>query len=243
MGSCVSCSDRQLIRCTLKKGFRVLVLLAALVLLVVVTLYTNAPLEPSLASSSVSPGHIKYSIVIDAGSSGSRVMLYTWSKTIAGLPLIQKAGTSDHDWQLKKEPGLSSLSESLPTVAPYLKTLLDFAIERIPPSQHSRASLHLFATAGLRLLPLEIQTKLLHEACSFSKQNYPFKIAACSEHFQVITGEWEGIYGWLTVNYLKNGLGSTSPRASLNQVNSFGFLDMVCLNNKIFMFMMEAHSE
>lgn len=218
-------------------------------LLVVVTrlsLY-NARLEPF--RDSVSPGlnnEDSYSIVIDAGSSGSRVMLYTWSKTRAGLPLIQKAGESDHDWQLKKEPGLSSFSGTLSGIAPYLKTLLDFAMERIPQRQHSRASLHLFATAGLRLLPLESQTKLLQEACSFAKQNYPFKIAACSEHFQVITGEWEGIYGWLTVNYLKNGLGSTAkgaPRASLNHFNSFGFLDMVFFSDKCLRFMMDAHTK
>jgi Golgi nucleoside diphosphatase len=221
------------------KGLKILGFLVAslLVLLVVVAVSTWLTSYPSTERirDSTSPDIVpenSYSVVIDAGSSGSRVMLYTWSKTRAGLPRITKAGDSDHDWQLKKEPGLSTLSDKLQDVAPYLQTLLDFAMERIPQNQHSKASLHLFATAGLRLLPLETQTKLLQEACNFAKQKYPFKIAACSEHFQVITGEWEGIYGWLTVNYLKNGLGSISKggqkKFSVNHVNSFGFLDMVC---------------
>ena len=178
---------------------------------------------------SVHLDHIQnsYGIIIDAGSSGSRIMIYTWRDAHAGLsmlPEILPAGEKESDWQFKKEPGISSFSQDVSKLAVYLDEPLQFALSKIPEPSRQSTPLFLYATAGMRLLSNSSQSIILQKACSHIKSNYPFLISNCARHFQVISGEMEGIYGWLTVNYLKGGLSSS---AAADSVNTFGFLDMV----------------
>jgi Golgi nucleoside diphosphatase len=84
----------------------------------------------------------------------------------------------------------------------------------------------------MRLLPNSSQIEILTTACTFIQQNYPFYVSQCEKHFRVISGEMEGIYGWLTVNYLKKGLSSLISNSE-EFVKSFGFLDMVCLSGQV----------
>ncbi len=120
-----------------------------------------------------------------------------------------------------------------------MRPLLDFAASTIPTSQHSSTPIFLFATAGMRLVPLSAQTRLLNEACSLVRSEYGFLVApgyGCDMAFQVISGilfradvtlgELEGIFGWLTVNYLKHGL-AHSPVEADDKPATYGFLDMV----------------
>ncbi|OZJ01589.1 hypothetical protein BZG36_05607, partial [Bifiguratus adelaidae] len=59
----------------------------------------------------------------------------------------------------------------------------------------------------------------------YMKSNYPFHIESCKENIQVITGEKEGIYGWLAINYLMGGFEVDSDQNDQN-LHTFGFLDM-----------------
>jgi Golgi apyrase len=73
-----------------------------------------------------------------------------------------------------------------------LKPLLDFATEVIPNNMHKDTPLFLFATAGMRLVPLTERNAIMKEACSFSRQNYQFYIDSCASNFRTISGELEG---------------------------------------------------
>ncbi|KAF9053130.1 nucleoside phosphatase family-domain-containing protein [Panaeolus papilionaceus] len=179
-----------------------------------------------------------FGIVIDAGSSGSRLQIYSWkdpksirvpvgSALAYTLPKVEK-GTQDNDlWVAKVEPGLSSLAEHPEDVGAYLQPLLGHALEQIPPSLHKETPIFLLATAGMRLLPPKQQAQILHETCRYFIKHSNFKIddpsslGPCGSNVRIITGEEEGLFGWIAVNYLMDGFsGSHQDRTT------YGFLDM-----------------
>ena len=109
----------------------------------------------------------------------------------------------------------------------HLKPLLAHARQHIPPSLEKETPLFLLATAGMRLLPSEKQGAVLYQACRFLSLHSAFKIDSpssagpCGSSVQIITGEEEGLFGWIAVNYLMDGFtGPTQNRTT------YGFLDM-----------------
>eukprot|EP00842_Homolaphlyctis_polyrhiza_P002636 jgi/Hompol1/3373/HPOL_006544-RA len=181
--------------------------------------------------------HRRYGIVIDAGSSGSRIVLYSWKdprvplspsgsrKQPKQLIVIEKATEFGEHALFKIEPGISSLASDPSQIGSYLRPLLDYAASTIPADRHADTPIYLFATAGLRLIPKATQDRLLQGACDFVGQNYLFDIGSgCNRHFRVISGELEGIFGWLAVNYLKGSLASFNPNADHHSL--YSFLDM-----------------
>uniref|UniRef100_A0A3B5MDI2 Ectonucleoside triphosphate diphosphohydrolase 3 n=1 Tax=Xiphophorus couchianus TaxID=32473 RepID=A0A3B5MDI2_9TELE len=72
---------------------------------------------------------------------------------------------------------------------------MDEIKNHIPEEKHKTTPLFLGATAGMRLLEA---SKIMGKLRDFlSKQNFQFHNAS------IITGQEEGLYGWITVNYLK----------------------------------------
>ncbi|KAJ2779301.1 Golgi apyrase [Coemansia interrupta] len=153
--------------------------------------------------------HRRFGIVIDAGSSGSRVMVYAWDdpavqleqqshNASAGarpfrLPAIERAG--EH-WAFKTEPGISSFASSAQHVgALHIKPLLDFAQQQIPVGRQASTPVLLLATAGMRLLPLAQRNHVMESACAYARENYAFLVDACAHSFRVVSGEHEGLYG------------------------------------------------
>ena len=88
--------------------------------------------------------------------------------------------------------------------------------------------LFLLATAGMRLLPEEQQTKLIEATCKFLrfhslfKIDGPSKLGPCGASVRIITGEEEGLFGWIAVNYLMDGF---NGRTDADRT-TYGFLDM-----------------
>ncbi|KAJ3352572.1 Golgi apyrase [Entophlyctis luteolus] len=182
----------------------------------------------------------RYGIVIDAGSSGTRLMIYSWkvfehpSHDHHNLPVIEKAvhtGSSE-PWSKSVEPGLSSLSSlhiNEHSIASYLEPLLTFASDNIPQSLHKSTPIYLLATAGMRLVPLETRRSILKLACTTTQERFNFEIRNCEIQFRVISGELEGIFGWVAMNYLNAGFSDParqSPPPLAGSPNTFGFMDM-----------------
>lgn len=164
----------------------------------------------------------KYGIVIDAGSSGSRAQVYSWKLDPSSSRLIniEKSHSDGEDFQLKTHPGLSSFKPA--TVGGHIRPLLDFAAKTIPKEKLKQSSVYLFATAGMRMLPVSDQDALLNAICALVRNEYEYQtLGGCNNHFRVITGNLEGIFGWLTVNYLQHAWKDPDPDAP-----SYGFLDM-----------------
>ncbi|KAI0053935.1 hypothetical protein FA95DRAFT_1529729 [Auriscalpium vulgare] len=180
----------------------------------------------------------RFGIVIDAGSSGSRLQIYSWrdarvvrqeqgSKVAYSLPQVQKGTEKDEDWVTKVEPGISTFAENPDGLATYLAPLLEHARSQIPPSRHAETPLFLLATAGMRLLTPEQQASVLETTCHFLKFHSHFLIdppstaGPCGSSVRIITGEEEGLFGWIAVNYLMDGFGPSNEDRT-----TYGFLDM-----------------
>lgn len=123
--------------------------------------------------------------------------------------------------------GLSSFAENPEGVAAYLAPLLEHARSQVPPSLQPGTPLFLLATAGMRLLTPKQQADVLQETCTFLKFHSNFKIddpssvGPCGSSVRIITGEEEGLFGWIAVNYLMDGFASSSSKPT-----TYGFLDM-----------------
>ncbi|KAJ1945592.1 Golgi apyrase, partial [Linderina macrospora] len=137
------------------------------------------------------------------------------------LPLIERAG---EEWTYKTTPGISSFADRPRMVGvEHIKPLLDYAQKHIPKRQIAHTPVYLLATAGMRLLPRSHQSLILDTACFYARENYDFLLPDCKESFQAVSGELEGLFGWVTVNYLMGGFSSQSQ---VRAQRSHGFLDM-----------------
>ncbi|KAJ3366597.1 Golgi apyrase [Allomyces arbusculus] len=180
--------------------------------------------EPGVAAADAPSGdseETQYAIVIDAGSSGSRVQVFSLQPSKHGLPEFGRAmHPSFHDWQLKTEPGVSSFADHPHDVGSSLAPLLKFAMGIVPAHLHASTPLRVLATAGMRLLPLHKQTAVVDAVCNVLR-NYPFAAApsGCHETVRVISGEDEGLFGWLALNYLTRSFHDAKRKP-------LGFLDM-----------------
>jgi Golgi apyrase len=172
-------------------------------------------------------------VILDAGSSGTRVHIYRWldsakallnatPKELQSLPKLM----TKKKWTKKIRPGISTFGETPSAVGEeYLKDLLDHARSIVPEDNVADTPIFLMATAGVRLLP-EIQRKtLLSEICRYA-QSTSFSVPDCNVHIQAIPGETEGLYGWIAANYLLGGFDSPENHQHGKNHHTYGFLDM-----------------
>jgi len=87
-----------------------------------------------------------------------------------------------------------------------LKPLIDYAKQKIPFSNFSTSVLFLKATGGMRLLEPSKQQEILYNVRLYlsNSSNSPFYFR--TDWASVISGIQEGIFGWITVNYLLKNL-------------------------------------
>ncbi len=86
-----------------------------------------------------------YSVMIDAGSSGSRVRIYQWQTVqdnCNDLPDIKEIG------KLSIKPGISDFPQNLPGLEAHMLELLTKAKDTVPQHLHSVTPIYVFSTAG-----------------------------------------------------------------------------------------------
>eukprot|EP00092_Neocalanus_flemingeri_P025355 GFUD01027490.1.p1 GENE.GFUD01027490.1~~GFUD01027490.1.p1 ORF type:complete len:453 (+),score=163.60 GFUD01027490.1:40-1398(+) len=133
-----------------------------------------------------------YAVVLDAGSTGSRVLTFSFYKN----PLTGKLVMEDELFHEVK-PGLSSFASNPQAGADTITSLLSLAQERIPKDMWSKVPVTLKATAGLRLLPAE-QSEALISAVQERMDLSGFD----NRGVGMLSELDEGVFGWMTVNYL-----------------------------------------
>jgi hypothetical protein len=134
-----------------------------------------------------------YSLIIDAGSSGSRIYIYHIEPNrFDNLPGITLLGNS------KVEPGISEWESDPESARNNLESLLTVAKENIDAQDWKNTSLYLMATAGMRLLSSAKRQRIMTEISDFFLEDgsFVFKQAV------VISGAYEGLYSWIAANYL-----------------------------------------
>ncbi|MCL4135169.1 UNVERIFIED_CONTAM: hypothetical protein GTU68_024562 [Idotea baltica] len=135
-----------------------------------------------------------YAVIIDAGSTGSRVLAFTFYRSLTDNSLK----LDDELWHEVK-PGLSSYKDDPVKGAESLLPLLTLAKTKIPRDKWASTPLVLKATAGLRLLPAQKADDLLREVRILLNNSEFF---TTDSSVDIMDGRDEGIFSWFTVNYL-----------------------------------------
>uniref|UniRef100_A0A0D3H0L9 Uncharacterized protein n=1 Tax=Oryza barthii TaxID=65489 RepID=A0A0D3H0L9_9ORYZ len=171
----------------------------------------------------------EYGVVIDAGSTGSRVHVIAYrsssSSPASALPRIDWARTAS----MKAAPGLSSFASDPGGAGRSLAPLLEFARRRVPPESWAETDVRLMATAGLRLLDAAVAEAVL-DSCRVLLRGSGFQFQ--DDWATVISGMLhnesveflsfvysgkvrshraeEGMYAWIAANYALGTLGDDS---------------------------------
>lgn len=189
----------------------------------------------SLADILIGVSIAQYGVILDAGSSGTRVYVYKWRNPSA--PPKHEYDEDDDEYRtlpeikLKKNhkirPGISTFADAVDSVGhDHLQSLVDVAVKHVPKNKVSETPIFLMATAGVRFLEPHKQKALLASVCSYFRTNTEFQLPDCDAHIQVIAGETEGLYGWIAANYLLRGFERPNEHKHSKGHHTYGFLDM-----------------
>ncbi|KAM6243760.1 ectonucleoside triphosphate diphosphohydrolase 8-like [Porphyrio hochstetteri] len=192
----------------------VLVILAAVALVLILVKTEDVTLPPT----------VKYGIVLDAGSSHTSLFVYEWdSDKENDTGVVRQTSSCDAQGQ-----GISSYANDPPKAGASLRVCLDKALQVIPAAKQRDVPLYLGATAGMRLLREQNSSaadRVLAEVAR-TMQEYPLSFRGA----RILSGEEEGAYGWITINYLLDSFMKYSPRTNTwvrpEAANIFGALDL-----------------
>uniref|UniRef100_A0A665VUW6 Ectonucleoside triphosphate diphosphohydrolase 2b n=1 Tax=Echeneis naucrates TaxID=173247 RepID=A0A665VUW6_ECHNA len=138
----------------------------------------------------------EYGIVLDAGSSHTALYIYKWlADKQNGTGVV-----TQHRECHVKGGGISSYAGLHGAAGQSLEACLDQAVKDIPKEKHHVTPVYLGATAGMRLLQMsdpEQSAQILQDV-GHKIQSYPFNYQGAA----ILSGQEEGAYGWVTVNYL-----------------------------------------
>jgi len=154
--------------------------------------------------------------MIDAGSTGSRIHVYRFNNCGPTPELENEV----FEQTKKKEggSGLSSYKEDAQGAAQSLDPLMEVALQSVPEEYRRCSPIAVKATAGLRLLGPELSKNIL-EAVRYRLENtYPFPVVSREKGgVEIMDGSDEGVYAWITTNYLLGKIGGpdNTPTAAI----------------------------
>jgi Golgi nucleoside diphosphatase len=174
----------------------------------------------SIVSADVQPQHL---IIIDAGSSGSRLHIFEYQQK-PSMPFSLQSIREIK--QVRATTGLSELVDQPKNIEPELNKLFKAADNDLTLEQKKTTPIYLLATAGFRILAQPEKIALLQivrDDMQKIEKNFGYPLPEDFNHqINIIHGRTEALFAWLTVNYLMQNLNLDS----LTQGNDFGVLDM-----------------
>lgn len=147
-------------------------------------------------------------MIIDAGSTGSRVLAYTFHHGYLDGRLV-----IDDELFEEMKPGLSAYANEPSVGAKKLNYLFDKAKGVIPKSAWEATPIVVKATAGLRLLGTK-QAEDILEAVRKELDVSGFSVP--HNAVEIMDGTDEGIFSWFTINFLLDRLNSGQTVAALD---------------------------
>lgn len=150
-----------------------------------------------------------YFIIIDAGSSGSRLRLYTAKKNNHNL-----MSNLEEFYDNSVSPGLQDISsQELETYLTQLFDGLSTALESLSITKADQVSIPLrfYATAGMREINPATQNQTYTETTAWIQDHFDFTDIEA----KTIPGEQEALYDWLAINYLNDAFESGSQPAAI----------------------------
>ncbi|XP_063736272.1 ectonucleoside triphosphate diphosphohydrolase 3 isoform X2 [Eleginops maclovinus] len=145
----------------------------------------------------------EYGIVIDSGSSRSSVYLYKWpgekeneTGVVTEEMNCRVAGDGISEMKVDNEKDAKSWTG--------FKVCIKNITEAIPAEKHKTTTLFLGATAGMRLLQEKDEQR--SNEIMRDLREYLVSLPFVFQNASIISGQEEGLYGWITVNYLMGNL-------------------------------------
>ena len=151
----------------------------------------------------------EYGIVMDAGSSHTKLFVYKWN----GEKKENTAVAEQIHTCSVLGPGISSYEKNPDGLAPGLRICLSEAKDTVPEDKYSATPVYLGATAGMRLIH-EVNSTVTDQILKVVQNTiaeFPFKFTDPHKQARIITGAEEGLYSWVTSNYLTGRFGMVHP--------------------------------
>ncbi|KAH0847524.1 putative guanosine-diphosphatase [Fonsecaea pedrosoi] len=180
--------------------------------------YTPANSPTSRCTKPYDPSRplVQYAIMIDAGSTGSRIHVYKFNNC-GPTPELE----NEEFKMTEKRPegsGLSSYKTDAEGAARSLDPLMEVAMTSVPNEYKSCTPVAVKATAGLRLLGDEMSAKILEAVRHRLETHFPFPVVSREKGgVEIMKGEDEGVFAWITTNYLLGKIGGPddTPTAAI----------------------------
>jgi Golgi nucleoside diphosphatase len=142
---------------------------------------------------------LKYAVIVDAGSSGTRFSLYQWDASDATPnPIIVPGTPSRFTFSIP----LAQAATNSSVIPDIFSQIITLSAPHLPTASYESTRVFVSATAGMRLLPLDSQKAIMSDVYYYLKENSPFHIR--KQDIRVIAGYEEGIFGWVAVMHLLN---------------------------------------
>ncbi|XP_031746004.1 probable apyrase 7 isoform X1 [Cucumis sativus] len=177
------------------------------------------------------PKELYYTVVVDCGSTGTRIDIYEWKwrvKSGNDLPVLlrsypdkstksplRKKSCSYHCMQT--QPGLDKFVGNISGVRFSLNPLIDWAEQEIPVEKHSLTPIFVLSTAGLRRLAHEDANQVLEDIEAVIKEH---SFMYRKSWIRVLSGIEEAYYGWVALNYKMGSFRNGS------RLGTLGILDL-----------------
>lgn len=185
-----------------------------------------------------------HGMMIDAGSSGSRMHVYEFeprilegqretSLAVAGKKLSYPG--TDSRWTERLRPGIAnfaSLSDDqlFPAIAEYLRPLMEFAetVLHTKTEYFHEYPIYLKATAGMRILQPQDRARVINACRAFFSNSTYSKFKFQNDYARVISGEEEAIYGWAGANFVLGSLLKSSEGSGtvMNPELTYGTVEL-----------------
>jgi hypothetical protein len=157
----------------------------------------------------------RQSLYFDAGSSGTRVGIFSETYDKEGRVFIKE----QYGVSTTSGTGLHKLAKSnLKEVQTYFEPLLKQVETYVGKGKMQELPVYLYATGGVRSLPIEEQKQLFKKVIEYFKNIKKFKKVFA----EAPSGEEEGLFGWFMVNYLTGTLQADKNTKTIGVVDVGG---------------------
>ena len=182
----------------------------------------NSNEKSYIKNKNTTDSELQYGCFVDAGSSSSRVYIYNWPKDyLNSIPIITQLNKSE---RYTPALGKTKNDEEIENI---VNIYINFCEKGINNFSNKSANIKkspffLKATAGMRKLSENEQNKKINIVRNLIK-NSKFLFDE-DDWIRVINGRDEGIYGWVSLNYLKNILNENNNEGKIIK-KTFGVIE------------------
>jgi len=147
---------------------------------------------------------VQYVLMVDAGSTGSRIHVYKFNNC---GPTPELEG-EEFQMTEKNVGGLSNFKDDPIAAAKSLDPLMEVAMKTVPDKLKGCSPIAVKATAGLRRIGAESADAILKQVRTHLEEDYPFPVVSeDNDGVVIMPGSEEGVYAWITTNYLLGKIG------------------------------------